>query len=474
MGFEVKDIEAAVKQIKRVTLAQGSDVMRFHVYLEQNGTRFRIKEFRNLEITFPSYINLSSMTDGTLSGYTCRFADNAHVNSADFDLGSATIENLELANDRGVVKNGELTIRDEKIQMKGSFVLDASSAFAMNNSNQAVTIHLDVYIGQRGPVQTRVTADKITGRFAPAINPNIENIDIAENLPDFLEDEDVTIKVANPTLKFMLEMSDIPASLNISGVLSSVKDGRTTASVNLPENGVADAFKYTDNTIYFHQDARGPYDPDGVVSGAQKHVVSNISTLIEKLPDYINVNVSDGKISLKDEDVTLSFNHDYGTNMRYNLYVPFTFSNGLKIVYNDSIEDMNDDLQDYSAEGVEVTADIENAVPLQLLASAVAIDVNGNPIEGIRISTAEVAPAHPLSNDFSDEAIQASIVTTSITLHMVLDKPELLKRLDQINLRIEADGVQDNNVNGILSSKQYIKANDIRLKLKGQIVGDFN
>ena len=135
---------------------------------------------------------------------------------------------------------------------------------------------------------------------------------------------------------------------------------------------------------------------------------------------------------------------------------------------------MNDDLQDYAAKGAQVTAEVVNAVPLQLIASGTAIDVNGHEIPGITISEALVQPANAADSYATDAQIAQAAVTTPITLNLNLSDPNLLKKLDRINLRIQAEGIQADNTSGTLSSKQYIQINNIRLKLVGQVTADFN
>ena len=49
--------------------------------------------------------------------------------------------------------------------------------------------------------------------------------------------------------------------------------------------------------------------------------------------------------------MTIQLCRTYNSDMSYDLYVSFTFNNGLNIVYNDSVTGMNKDLKDYEADG---------------------------------------------------------------------------------------------------------------------------
>ena len=135
---------------------------------------------------------------------------------------------------------------------------------------------------------------------------------------------------------------------------------------------------------------------------------------------------------------------------------------------------MNKDLKDYEADGLVVTANIFNAVPLDLTATVIPVDVKGRVISEIVVSEANVAPAQPKSVLANEAEVTATGVETPVQITMKLTDPKALKRLDVLRLRIQAAGTQTAGQKAVLSSLQYIKVKDIRLKLKGQIVADFN
>lgn len=471
-GFEIYDVTSEVVWIKSANLAKASQTVTVSLYLEQGNMKFALTDYSNVKLTLPSYMKAKALEGGTMNGQTFTLSDKHGLNATNLVMGKLNIEQLILEGEKGKVQNGQIiTVRDEKLTLSGQFALKTTGSFNMDASSK-VSLHVVFAIGSGS--STPVDVANVTGRFNPAIDPDINDIHIAENLPDFLQDDEVTIQVANPTIKFAADMSNIPASLEMTGILSAVKNTKQTAKVNLPASGKAEVGKNSHSTLYFYQDTQaGPYDPAGVTAGANKYVVPTLDKLVEKLPDYIQVDIAGGKTSLKDEDVTLQFNRNYATDLYYNVFIPFTFRNGLKIVYRDSICDMNEDLKDYAAKGAQITAEVVNTVPLQLIASGTAIDVNGKEIPGIRISEATIAPGKVATAYATDEQIAETAVTTPITLTLSLSDPNLLKKLDRINLRIQAEGVQANG-NGVLSSKQYLFLQNIRLKLTGQVTADFN
>lgn len=456
--------------IKSVKPASGTKA-KVKLELVQNGTKFVIKDMKNLRLTFPSYLHFTNATAGTISGNTYVLNAHTNANTTVLDLGEATLDNVVFSGTSGKITNNKLTLNDQQVSMTGDFTLAASSAFTATSSTTA-NVRLTVSLGNEGATQSELSIASVTGQFNPTINPVIEQINVGDNLPDFLQDDEVTIKVANPTIKFVADMTDVPLGLDLTADLSSVKNNATIAAVSLPASGKADVAAAASSTLYFSQQAT-PFDPAGVASTAKTYQVPTLSSLITKLPDGINVDVSTGHITAKQEDATVVLGRNYHTQLDYELLVPFSFESGLKIVYTDSVTDMNDDIKDYQAEGAIVTADIENAVPLELLASVEPLDVNGKVISGIDVTTVSVAAANVATNLADTAAIAASAVTTPVELTMKLTDPALFSKLDRLRFRINAAAGQDTN-GGTLSSKQYIVVKNMRIKLTGNITANFN
>lgn len=472
LDFTAENIGDEVTWIKSITPEEGTKA-KLYLYLEQNGTNFGFKDIGNLQIIFPEYLSLTDPTVGSVEGNTFTLGDFTNVNGSAILLGETTVSGIVFDGESGRVSNNSLTLEDCGITMTGNFSIYAMSSFTAQNGCN-VKLHLAVYLGERGDTQSKISIASITGRFNPSIDPTIDNIAVLENLPDFLQDDEVSVAVSNPTLKLNADMTDIPATFNLSADLRSVKAGSTTAQVTLPASGKVQVEKNAESTLYFYQDADGPYDPTGVESGATLTQVDGISRLVTTLPDYIAVDMSGDHIALADEDFTIVMDYTYESTLDYDLYVPFSFDSGLKIVYNDSVTGMNEDLQDYEADGITVTATVFNTIPLELTASATPVDVDGNVIPGISITSATVQPATAREAYASESDITAGGVSTDIELHMTLSNPADLKKLDSLRLTVGAGSIQTTGQSGILSSQQYLQVNNMRLKLTGNIVADFN
>ncbi len=473
LNYVSEPLDPAIHALKVLKPKAGTRI-KFSLSLEQpEDFRFVLKEIRELTITFPQYLKLrgvGGMTEFNEETGKLTFTKAIeNIGSAEHSLGEVVVDRIELGDDAGVVneETRRLEITGKTISMAGKFSFGTNGSFTMKSGDK-VKLHLAISIGDSGAKQSRVEISEAIGRFFPKISPTLEKINVSDNLPDFLQDEEVTVKVANPTLKLSADMSNIPASLNVSADLISVKAGSNPIRLSIPGAKPALAQKDIYNTLYFYQDKdAGPFDPEGLPTAKSCYPVPKLSTLIEKLPDYIEVKVDDNHITFTDEDCTLKMNEEYYTKIFYNLFVPFAFEEGLSIVYTDSVTDMNEDLKDFSADSLAVTANILNAIPLQLEATVEALDVKGNVIEGIKVTPATIAPAA------KGDGAKTEAKTSSVEIGLKLMDGNLLKQVNTLRFRIVAKGMEEQN-GAYLTSNQYIKVEDVRLKLKGQVVGDFN
>ena len=228
----------------------------------------------------------------------------------------------------------------------------------------------------------------------------------------------------------------------------------------MPETRKAEFLKNKQNYVYVSQDST-PYDPTGLNTSATKYQVSNLGDLINQLPDYIKVDVSGKQIKVKDEPATIQLGKNYNASLGYKIFVPFQFNNGLKIVYRDSTNSLNEDLQDYQAEGLAIKATAYSTVPLDLSATVYPVDVNGDEIPGIQVDNVMIKA----STDGTTEQ------ATEMEVSVKLTNPKDLQKVDRFLFRVSADANQSNLS---LNSQQYLRFDNVRLQLKGKVIADFN
>ena len=218
----------------------------------------------------------------------------------------------------------------------------------------------------------------VTGRFDPEIDlTDLGDVEIT-GVPDFLDDENVRVDLYNPQI-FLTITSDLSMGGFVSGVLTSWKDGVAIATVNVPEMAIQ-AGGETNVCICRRDDDMAGFD--GVVQE-----VPELSKIIERIPDRITFSAE----ARADASQTCEFElgRRYTITPKYNVEAPIAFAAGAQIVYKDTIDDWNEDIDDFDLSEdayIALSATIENRVPAFMTLSAYAIDVDGRRMAADEIS----------------------------------------------------------------------------------------
>ncbi|MBR5531643.1 MAG: hypothetical protein IKU63_09115 [Bacteroidaceae bacterium] len=447
LDIHVDNVPDYVYNIKSIKPRNG----RFHLWMEiiqtSLGKHFWFEEIKNLKIYVPDYVKCPTAVDGVVS-----IPDMTEKHKHEVDMGYIDIDFLEFAGEHGLeIKDGTFVIPGH-VGMSCDATFSCDGGFPMQVGD-FVNIRLHIEPGQDGVIY----ADEFTGIFNPELNPEISPIEIGNDLPEFLQDDEVRLTVANPTIRLDADLTQVPVIVDFGGTLTAYKEGTTPRVVNIPESGTAELHKSQRNLLYFFQ-GEEPFDPNGA-NAADLYRVGNLSSLLTVVPDRIGVDLSDGKVSVRHNELqTIGFGRSYAANLQYHIYVPFVFEEGLRIVYSDSITDLHKDLQDYQAKGVVITANILNTIPLDLTATIEPVGIDNKVIESIQVSPAVV------------NAGNAEGVLTPVEISITLNNPADLQKIDRLRFRITASA----SANDALTSQQYIQVQDLRLKLTGPVIADFN
>lgn len=483
VDFKITDV-SDVKQVKTIDLQKSKVALTLTEANQPASLNLGVTRLKNIRLYLPKFLGVTDVAPGwelkegnvlvyTLNGGIYNYNRN-NPEICSVYLNKVALDQTE---NKGKVENGgiELTPNELNVTMTAEQVFFENRAgreLSMNEGDQA-SVRLDIKVPNNV-----LNISQVTGIFNPAINPDNERIDVSNDLPDFLQDKEVRIVATNPTIRFHANMSTLPVGIDMRGTLTAVKEngafenGATTKVVKL-DKGVMEMGR--DNYVYYCNQGNTPYDPEGAKAGAATvKNTANIGDLITELPDYLEVDLKNNQINVKNEYYTVQLGRDYHVDADYSVFVPFEFDRGLKVVYNDSTESMHSDLKDLSATGtLEVMADAYNTIPLELLVGLKAVDVDGNEVP-VEFNTAEahVAPGDGSTYTMNGEVKQrsGSEVMTPIKITAKLDDKDLLSRIDKLCFNIHADATGSNK----LVSTQYLKLNNIKIKLHAGVIADFN
>lgn len=408
-------------------------------------------------VQMPAFMELSGVATNVGADGTCRIDGHRIVfnnitTSRDLTL-KATVSRLDF----GVTDElGSLAVNGDRIELDGRVHVAMNSvATVSDGSIHGLTASSDFNIDD-------MVITSVVGRFDPDIDlDDLGNVEIT-GVPDFLTDGNVRVDLYNPQILLTLN-SDLAMGGFVSGKLTSWKDGGVLATVDVPEMKVK-AGGVTE--ICICRDGEGIEGFDVVES------VPGLSSLIETIPDRITFEAK----ARADREQTCEFElgRRYTVQPSYRVEAPIAFAENARIVYKDTIDDWHDDIEDFELSEnshITVSATIENRVPAFLTLTAYAIDVDGQ-----RMSDEEIKVE--VSNTVIASADGKKSAETPLTITVSQKESGALSRLDGLVFDITAaasDGDAQPVVGKTLNSKKhFLIARDIKIKLVGKLIGDFN
>lgn len=452
--FEYHGYDRAVKSLNEADIDE-TDLI---VKLDFSNIAAAVPTIESARITLPAYLNIKRVNG---NGNGVPSVDGATINITGISTSRALelylkVNKLDFANQND---HGQLTINNGDIDLTGylsiAFVCNVTGALTNDTNIKA----------QIGVVNNIITLRTATGIFDPEINlSTLGEVDVT-GLPNFLDDEDVVADLDNPQIILTVN-NNMNVAATVSATVISTKENRELARVTLPEmsvakNGLSKICICRQKTTELNR----LYGEENV------YAVSNLSTLINRIPDHVKI--VDVRAHAKNEVATIVFGTEYIVKPSYEVHAPLAFGEKANIVYEDSFTGWNEDIDKLDfAEGtyIEMTAQVENRVPAYLKVTAHAVDAQGNQIDDkLNIEIPEEVAASPDGN---------AVVTTPITMRITPKVKHALKELDGIVFRMEgaAKSANGNSVTGIGLNKNThtLKVSDIKVKVIGQIIGDFN
>ena len=409
-----------------------------------------VTKIAKLSLNMPSYMSFTaSTTSGDLS------VNGNKITLANISTANEITLNIDInALDFKSGNNGTLAIEGGKIKMDGKVVMGVEISPSDINLSGLTSGDLSITSQIQFP-DFKVTGAQ--GRFSPNIDLGNLGEATINNVPDFLKDGNVVVDLANPQI-WLTTNSDLTLDGYVDGVIKAYKQGQVIASVNV--NGINIQANATSKICI----CRNASLVDGSMF-TQVIEVPTLSTLIRTIPDKL-VFEADARADSQNE-YAITFGRQYNISPSYTIKAPIAFAKDARIVYNDSIEDMNKDLKDLDfAEGtyINVDANVENKVPAHLTVSAYAVDVNGKRMNDVSIVVSDVVAGSPDGT---------TPVVTPLNVKVQQNKPGVLKNVDKLMFTIEGSAKENGNIiEGVTLNayKHTLVARDIVVKVVGKMI----
>ena len=202
-----------------------------------------------------------------------------------------------------------------------------------------------------------------------------------------------------------------------------------------------------------------------------------IYKLIETIPDEIQLQGVEAK-ALQANEYTLTLGADgadYLVNTTYELNAPLQFGPDLEIIYNDTIDDWQSDLEDVSFKNAVVEMTALNGIPLNFGVEATAIDVDGNAIPNVTATVdGNIRPGNKIvRKNESDEVTEVigTATESAITVRLHSESGNI-ENLD--GLRITLTGNTNEAPDAVLNKDMTLQITNIRVRIEGGVTVDMN
>ena len=456
--FEYNGTDAAVKSLKSAEV-DGEIVL--NVNLTLGGLSSAITKLDKVTLTLPGYLQISQVT--------------RNGKPIEHNGSKITVENVSTSS------NLELTIKAKKLDFEnqdayGKVVIGNNGSIKMDGyfdlgieadatgvPTSALTIGANVNVND-------ITLKSATGIFDPEINISSLGDVTVTGVPDFLSEDGVRADLENPQIILSIK-NDMDAAAKVSAKVISTKNGQNLATVQLPEMNISKTTVAPVTKICIcrnkTEELKAQY------GAANVYEVSNLATLINQhIPDHVQITGVEAKADLSQE-MTIEFGRSYHIEPSYEIYAPLAFAEDAVIEYADDFDGWNDDLDELELAKdtyLRLTADAQNLVPATLIVEATPLGLDGTDI------------SNQIEVNVKQGTVKASTDgVTAATSPLEIELREKVKgglqKLDGLSYKVKGKASHDGTtVTGIIlnSEKHTLKLENIKVKLVGKVIGNFN
>lgn len=457
--FKYNGTDAAVKSLKS---AEVNGEIELTVNLALNGLSSAITNIDKVTLTLPGYLQISRV-EGKGNGVPM-------INGS-----KITVENVSTS------RNLQLTIKAKKLDFEkqdvyGKVVIDNNGSINMDGyfdlgieanvtrvPTSALTIGANVNVND-------ITLKSATGIFDPEINISSLGDVSVTGVPDFLSEDGVRADLDNPQIILSIH-NDMDAAAKVSAKVISTKNGQNLATVQLPEMNICKTTVAPVTKICICR--HNTEELTRQYGAANVYEVSNLATLINQhIPDHVQITDVETKADLSQE-MTIEFGRNYNVVPSYEIYAPLAFAEDAVIEYADDFDGWNDDLDDLElSEGtyVRLTADAQNLVPATLIVEATPLGLEGADISNLIEVNVKKGTVKASANG-------VTAVNSPLEIELREKVKGALQKLDGLSYKVKGKASHDGTtVTGINlnSEKHTLKLENIKVKLVGKVIGNFN
>lgn len=451
---ESNNIDEALKELGALYAKTPVDLILTIDFANTGDLSFAKVKANNLKIVFPDYIVFKA--EKGIQGHELILDGQVLSENGSSYSRTLKVEGYKFSENAGAGRKpneGTLTI-EGVISMEGEVVTSGVSGTG--------TLSL-----VPKTVLREMTASSVTGVIQPEIKAETTNIEL-NDLPDFLKDEETRMDITNPVILLRAE-NQLETPVEVDAVLTPMKGN---AQIDGKEVKVGSGYGKTPVVLASGKNVialsrTGECTIEGVTSNVK---VEDINNLLETIPDDIEVDLQ--PVVRNEDYYTAELGRAYEMPSSYEVDVPLSFEQNLNIVYNDSVQDLNKDLNDLDKvilKKANVLLTVDNAIPLklQLKPENVLIkDVYGNELTAVKKTIEEDKQYVTESTDGEKP------VTSELVLNLTSEDTAFLSKIDRICFKLTA--VPGSATGVPLKDTQWLKVTSIKLSVPCGVNVDLN
>lgn len=451
---ESNNIDEALKELGALYAKTPVDLILTIDFANTGDLSFAKVKANNLKIIFPDYIVFKA--EEGIQGHELILDGQVLSENGSSYSRTLKVEGYKFSENAGAGRKpneGTLTI-EGVISMEGEVVTSGVSGTG--------TLSL-----VPKTVLREMTASSVTGVIQPEIKAETTNIEL-NDLPDFLKDEGTRMDITNPVILLRAE-NQLETPVEVDAVLTPMKGN---AQIDGKEVKVGSGYGKTPVVLASGKNVialsrTGECTIEGVTSNVK---VEDINNLLETIPDDIEVDLQ--PVVRNEDYYTAELGRAYEMPSSYEVDVPLSFEQNLNIVYNDSVQDLNKDLNDLDKvilKKANVLLTVDNAIPLklQLKPENVLIkDVYGNELTAVKKTIEEDKQYVTESTDGEKPVI------SELVLNLTSEDTAFLSKIDRICFKLTA--VPGSATGVPLKDTQWLKVTSIKLSVPGGVNVDLN
>ena len=451
---ELNNIDEALKELGALYAKTPVDLILTIDFANTGDLSFAKVKANNLKIIFPDYIVFKA--EEGIQGHELILDGQVLSENGSSYSRTLKVEGYKFSENAGAGKKpngGTLTI-EGVISMEGEVVTSGVSGTGILSLVPKTVLR-------------EMTANSVTGVIQPEIKAETTNIEL-NDLPDFLKDEETRMDITNPVILLRAE-NQLETPVEVDAVLTPMKGN---AQIDGKEVKVGSGYGKTPVVLASGKNVialsrTGECTIEGVTSNVK---VEDINNLLETIPDDIEVDLQ--PVVRNEDYYNAELGRAYEMPSSYEVDVPLSFEQNLNIVYNDSVQDLNKDLNDLDKvilKKANVLLTVDNAIPLklQLKPENVLIkDVYGNELTTVKKTIEE-------DKQYVTESMDGEKpVTSELVLNLTSEDTAFLSKIDRICFKLTA--VPGSATGVPLKDTQWLKVTSIKLSVPGGVNVDLN